>query len=157
MRAHVLDAFGVIVNTVMTDRLGDNMVDADVVGGGPGDSVVNGALVPKSPQVVTAPTFAQLKAEYLDEVREMREKVLVRLNGYGSMLYLGEPPELPDEKLLCRDLIQGLLDITTIDEVESATTIAAVKLAVKAEWARLVALANTSSPNLVKAFRKVDE
>lgn len=103
-----------------------------------------------------ARSFESQKAEYLATVREMREKALARINGYGSTLLLAEPPELVIEKTACLYLINGLLDITTIPSVANASTLLELKAAVKAEYARLVAYANSVSPNLVKTFRQVD-
>lgn len=101
-------------------------------------------------------SFAAQRTEYLISVREMRDKALARLNGYGSTLLLAEPPELVEEKAACLYLINGLLDITTIPSVVEAVTMVDLKAAVKAEYARLVAYANDVSPNLVKTFRQVD-
>lgn len=153
MRAHVVSDSGVIMNTIEVESLDfmPGLVDASI-GGTIGDSIINGVLI-KAPNSGGVVPFEQLKQEYLDTVREMREKLLARLNGYGTQLMLAEPPENAAEKALCSTIIQGLLDITTIEPVLTATTLAEVKTAVKAEYARLVGLA---SEDMTRAFRKVD-
>lgn len=154
MRAHLLDENGKITNTIDVPSLDflPNLVDA-LIGGGIGDSVINGVLVPREPEQPHGPSYAEQKAVYLDEVRDLREKVLARLNGYAAMLYLKEPPAMEEEKELCETIIQGLLDITTIQPVLDATNFEDLKAAVKAEYARLVGMA---SEEMVKAFRKAD-
>jgi hypothetical protein len=47
MRAHIIDAHGKIINTIVIDELWENMVDADLVGGGIGDSYINAVLIPQ--------------------------------------------------------------------------------------------------------------
>lgn len=152
MRAHILNESGLILNTCMVSALDAGMVDADLYGGGPGDSIIGGVLV-LAPTAPNGPTFAEQKAEYLDTVRDLREKILIRLNGYGAGLLLNEPPALADEKALCSTIINGLLDITTIPSVAAATDLATLTSTVKTEYARLVGMA---SVEMVKAFRKVD-
>ncbi len=112
---------------------------------------MTGEFIP--PYVDMAAIFAEEKRIYLDSVRELRAQVLARLNGYGSTLYLQDPPAQADEKANCALLIQGLLDITTIPAVVTATNIAELMVAVKTEYARLVGMASTE---LLKAFRQVD-
>lgn len=51
MRAHIIDGDGRITNTEEVYGLGPNMVDADEVGGGMGDSIIDGVLVPAAPVV----------------------------------------------------------------------------------------------------------
>lgn len=109
-------------------------------------------------EVIVEPPFDEeaFKAEakiYLDSVRVLREKVLARINGYAVTLMLKEPPEQLEEKQLCSEIIQCLLDITILPDVLAATSVAQIKAAVKAEYARLVSI---SSVELVKAFRSVD-
>jgi hypothetical protein len=55
MIAHQLDDVGLIVNTIVVDSLSfcPNLIDASI-GGGIGDSVINGILVIK-PDVLAAP------------------------------------------------------------------------------------------------------
>lgn len=156
MRAHELNENGTIVNTVVVEQLAEGQIDADFVGGGIGDRIVNGHLFPREPAIVAAPSFAVQKVQYLDMVRALREKALIRLNGYGNTLMLAEPPDRAEEKAACLYLIEALLDITTIPPVAEAITLPELTAAVKAEYARLVAYANAASLDLVKTFRQVD-
>lgn len=59
MNAHILNASGVIINTIVVESLGalPNLVDA-AIGGSAGDSIVNGTLVLR-PAPVVAPTVPQ--------------------------------------------------------------------------------------------------
>lgn len=104
--------------------------------------------------LAAVPDVFPLQAQsYLDSVRTMRERILIRLNGYGGQLLLAEPPACAEEKALCSTIIQGLLDITTIPAVTEATDLEQLQTAIKSEYARLVGMA---SEDMVKAFRKVD-
>lgn len=76
MRAHILNESGLILNTVVVNSLDDwpGYVDASI-GGGPGDSIINGELVPKTvvvpvPAAVTMrqARLALLGAGLLDDV-----------------------------------------------------------------------------------------
>lgn len=98
-------------------------------------------------------TYPQESAAALNEVRILRERILARINGYGNTLLLKEPPELAEEKANCIILIQGLLDITSIPTVISATNLKELDLAIRTEYARLV---NLATPELKKAFRSID-
>lgn len=152
IRVHELSQSGEIINTLVVEFLVDGLVDSALYPCSTiGDSIINGQLIPH--QQPSGPSFAEQKAAYLDEVREMRAQVLARLNGYGATLYLKDPPAVPEEKANCALLIQGLLDITTIEPVQAAADMFALKAAVKAEYARLVGLGSTE---LLKAFRQVD-
>ena len=53
MNAHIIDAHGVIINTIVTDSLDfmPGLIDANI-GGGIGDSVVDGVLVPRPIEAV---------------------------------------------------------------------------------------------------------
>lgn len=153
MRAHQLNQQGLIINTIVVDSLDqfDCLFNASI-GGSIGDSIIDGELIslPKP----KGPTYEEQKASYLNEIRSVREKILARLNGYGTMLYLQNPgPTLDEEKGNCSELIRGLLDITTVSSVIAATNMDELVLAIKKEYARLVALA---SDELRKAFRQVD-
>lgn len=152
MRAHQLNEDGVITNTVEVDSLDfmPGLVDA-VIGGSIGDSIINGAVLGLQP--LPGPSYEDQAAAYLDEVRALREKILLRLNGYGTQLLLAEPPVFAEEEVLCTVIVKGLLDITTIPSVLEAGDIDSLKFAVKTEYARLVGLA---SETMVKAFRQVD-
>lgn len=152
MRVHQITEDGLIINTIEVDSIppDSGLVDADI-GGGIGDSVIGGMLIPKP--LPAGPSYAEQKAVYLNEVRDLRARVLARLNGYGAALYLQDPPAQEEEKANCAMLIQGLLDITTNPAVIAATNLAELMAAVKTEYARLVSLASTE---LVKAFRQVD-
>lgn len=59
-RAHVVDDAGLIVNTVMVVALGDDMIDADLVGGSIGDQIINGEISPRAPAAVYAPVPAMV-------------------------------------------------------------------------------------------------
>lgn len=77
MRAHIVDADGNILNTVMVDHLEPGMRDASI-GGGPGDRIVNGAVVPKSVPVQSAaehnaPILAALEGLDAKSIRPLRE------------------------------------------------------------------------------------
>lgn len=152
MRAHMMDG-DLIANTIEVESLDvfTSLVDADLYGGGPGDSIIDGVLVPKPAPPATP--YAELSVAYLNEVRLIRERILARINGYLLRLINNEPPAYAEEKALCETLIAGLLDITTIPSVLAATTMPELEYAVKVEYARLVGLA---SENLVLAFRQVD-
>jgi len=45
MRAHKVDGSGLIINTIIVDSLYGGLIDASI-GGGIGDSIINGVLVP---------------------------------------------------------------------------------------------------------------
>lgn len=152
MNAHELDGNGLILNTIVVESLdfSPGLVDADQIGGCKGDSIIDGVLVKTPP---AGPSFEDQKADYLNEVRALREKLLIRLNGYGTQLLISEPPEYAEEKALCAVIVKGLLDITTIPAVLATTDMDSLKIAVKIEYARLVSLA---SEDMVKAFRQVD-
>ncbi len=153
MRAHIIDENGLITNTINVPYLEGGMYDADLYGGAIGDSIIDDRVVQRQP----GSEFAQQKAAYFAEVREMREKLLNRLSGIAVDFVAGEPPEQLEMRALYRTLRQALLDITTIESVASATTMPQLKAAVKAEYARLVLLAQSQSETFVKAFREVDE
>ncbi len=152
-RAHVVNEAGLIVNTIMVPEIEDGMYDADLYGGSIGDSIIDDRVVPRQPESA----FAQQKVAYFAEVRDMRERLLNRLAGIAMDYIAAEPPEQLQMRALYRSLRQSLLDITTIESVASATTLTELQAAVKAEYARLVLLANTQSQTFVKAFREVDE
>jgi hypothetical protein len=154
MRCALLNENDVVVACHELDDINDwpGYVPAETAGN-PGDTYnhMTGEFTP--PYVDLAAIFNEEKRLYLDSVRELRSQVLARLNGYGSALYLQDPPALDAEKANCAMLIQGLLDITTIASVTAATDMAQLMTSVKTEYARLVSLA---SIQLVKAFRNVD-
>ena len=66
MKAHELDANGVIINTIVVNSLDvlQNLVSA-AAGGGIGDSIINGVLIPRTiePAVAAQPvvTTAQIR------------------------------------------------------------------------------------------------
>lgn len=105
------------------------------------------------PTINEAVFFAEEKATYLDKVRDVRALILSRLNGYGAALYLKDQPAQTLEKENCANLIQSLLDITTIPSVTGAANLAQLTMAVKDEYARIVSAA---LPELVKAFRQAE-
>lgn len=79
MIAHQLDADGVIVTTLEVDSLDilANLVEA-TMGGGRGDKVVKGKLVPQGPKVISdeendADVMAQLLKIDLASIRPLRE------------------------------------------------------------------------------------
>ncbi len=82
MRAHVLDENGLILNTIKVATLDEGQVDADLLGGGPGDSIIDGVLVrktagssppPRPPAIVTMrqARLALFDAGLLDAVPQM--------------------------------------------------------------------------------------
>lgn len=73
MNAHMLDAHGVILNTIVVDSLDilPGLVDASI-GGSAGDSVVNGVLV-RLPVPVVAPAIPQSVTR-----RQARQALLLR-------------------------------------------------------------------------------
>src|SRR3954470_21110013 len=56
MKAHQLDADGVIINTIVVDGLDvlPDLVDAGI-GGSIGDSIIDGVVVPKAPDPIVVP------------------------------------------------------------------------------------------------------
>lgn len=56
MNAHIIDANGVIINTIVVDSLDfmPGLIDA-AIGGGVGDSIIDGVLVPRPAPVATVP------------------------------------------------------------------------------------------------------
>lgn len=84
MRAHILDASGVILNTVIVEELGDGMVNADLIGGSIGDSVINGELFRAPPPSVSdaihnAGIMSQLEAIDSKSIRPLREGDMARV------------------------------------------------------------------------------
>lgn len=154
MRCALLNENDVVITCHELENVNDfpGYVPAETAGN-PGDKYDHMEMTFTPPQVDAASVYAAEKAEYLDEVRLLREKVLARLNGYGAALYLQDPPAQLVEKENCAALIQGLLDITTIPAVLAATEINELKTVVKTEYARLV---GSASSGLLKAFRQVD-
>ena len=85
MRAHMLDAYGVILNTVMVTALADGMADADLVGGSIGDRVVDYVAIPApvppiSDDLHNAAILAQLEAIDSKSIRPLREGDMVRVS-----------------------------------------------------------------------------
>jgi hypothetical protein len=68
IRAHQLDADGRIINTVMVMELADDQVDASI-GGGIGDSVIEGVLVPgaRQPVLAEAVPMLNLKLQLIED------------------------------------------------------------------------------------------
>lgn len=87
MRAHIIGASGVILNTIEVASLdwvpdyGFGLLDASV-GGSIGDSIVGGAVVPAAadPAVVSAQAVADLAAIDLKSIRGLREWVSQQVN-----------------------------------------------------------------------------
>lgn len=62
MRAHILDADGYIINTVIVPTLDfiPGLVDATIIGGRIGDRIVDGVLIPKpDPELPIEPTAVE--------------------------------------------------------------------------------------------------
>jgi len=83
MRAHIVDADGYILNTVMVDHLAPGMRDASI-GGGAGDRIINGVVTPKALPVPSmaehnAPILAALEALDAKSIRPLREGDAVRV------------------------------------------------------------------------------
>lgn len=142
---------GIVVNVINVPGLNflPDLVDAET-GGNIGDAYDYGAFAPP----VSPVDFQAQKLQYFTEVRKMRAEIFARLNGYGVELMLGEPPVFVDERALLSVIFNGLRDITTIAPVVAATDIASLRIAVKAEYARLVGL---SSPGMKTAFAGADK
>ena len=87
MRAHIINASGVILNTIEVASLdwmpdyGFGLVDA-VVGGSIGDSIVGGTVVPAAadPAVASAQAVADLAVIDLKSIRGMREWIAQQSN-----------------------------------------------------------------------------
>ena len=80
------------------------------------------------------------RAEYLAEVREMREDLLNRLTGIAMAAQLQGDTTLPAAFVQAR---KRLLDITKVASVVNSTTAAECKAAVKAEYANIAVQAPT--------------
>ena len=109
MRAHQIDGAGLILNTIVVNSLDDlpNLVDASI-GGGRGDSVIGGVLVPASavqpvPQAVTRRQAKQalLLAGLLDDVQpaidaipEATQRGLIQIEWYDSQVFERDRPAL---------------------------------------------------------------
>jgi len=54
MRAHQVDENGLILNTIVVESLDfmEGLKDADLFGGGPGDSIIDDVLIPRIPEDV---------------------------------------------------------------------------------------------------------
>ena len=79
MNAHQLDANGVIINTIVVDSLNvfPNLIDASI-SGTIGDSIINGAVVPKA---IPAPT----ESEYITAVQSYLDGE-AKAHGYDGIL-----------------------------------------------------------------------
>lgn len=109
MRAHQIDSNGLILNTIVVNSLDDlpNLVDASI-GGGRGDSVIGGVLVPASavqpvPQAVTRRQAKQalLLAGLLDDVQpaidaipEATQRGLIQIEWDDSQVFERDRPAL---------------------------------------------------------------
>lgn len=97
MRAHILNEAGLILDTCMVDDLSAGMVDADLHGGGPGDSIINGALVRKPAPQAPKLTVDELAAIYIQVVQDELDRT-ARVFGYDSMavaVTYAEEPAVP--------------------------------------------------------------
>lgn len=77
MKAHIIDATGVIQNTICVNSLGAGQIDASI-GGGPGDKIVNGTVVraaapTKTAAEFNAPILAALAEIDAKSIRPLRE------------------------------------------------------------------------------------
>lgn len=109
MRAHQIDGAGLILNTIVVNSLDDlpNLVDASI-GGGRGDSVIGGVLVPAPavqpvPQAVTRRQAKQalLLAGLLDDVQpaidaipEATQRGLIQIEWDDSQVFERDRPAL---------------------------------------------------------------
>lgn len=117
---------------------------------------INGVLtqgwdVVTYPQDVAAANITKAREEYLTLVRDLREKLLNRLNGIAF-----RADKAGDQATVtaCITASQRLLDITTLPALLTATSQAELEDAVDTEYASIV----SEAPNGVKqAFRKVDQ
>lgn len=90
-------------------------------------------------------------AAYLDDVREMRERILNRLAGIATMALATGDQVTVTSFLAAR---QSLLDITKIPGALAAKSLAELESAIKPEYARIV---KSVGPVLKTAFDKVDQ
>jgi hypothetical protein len=91
---------------------------------------------------------------YLAEVRALREQILNRLAGIGLAAFVAGDQPTVDAVLTAR---QRLLDITKIPDAlaaYAALDLAALELAVKKEYAAIVA---SVPPSLINAFDEIDK
>lgn len=109
MRAHQIDGAGLILNTIVVNSLDDlpNLVDASI-GGGRGDSVIGGVLVPAAvvqpvPREVTRRQAKQalLLAGLLDDVQpaidaipEATQRGLIQIEWDDSQVFERDRPAL---------------------------------------------------------------
>lgn len=109
MRAHQIDSNGLILNTIVVNALDDlpNLVDASI-GGGRGDSVIGGVLVPASavqpvPQAVTrrqakqALLLAGLLADIqpaIDAIPDATQRALIQIEWDDSQVFERDRPAL---------------------------------------------------------------
>jgi hypothetical protein len=92
--------------------------------------------------------------DYLNTVRSLREQILNRLAGIGLAAFVAGDQPTVDAVLTAR---QRLLDITKIPDAlaaYAARDLAAMELAVKTEYAAIVA---SVPPSLVNAFDEIDQ
>jgi hypothetical protein len=88
MRAHVLNDAGLILNTIEIAALAHGMVDASI-GGQIGDSIVDGAVVPKQIPALTnaehnAPILLELQQIDAKSIRALREGNQERITALES-------------------------------------------------------------------------
>lgn len=78
MRAHQIDKDGNIINTIEVKSLSDfpNLVDASI-GGGKGDSIVNGVLVKAAPAPIPVPK-AVTKAQFREALHRRDELTAIQ-------------------------------------------------------------------------------
>lgn len=149
MRAHQLDASGVIINTIVVESINDlpNLADAEM-GGTIGDSIVDGVVIPRPVEAID-PSI-EMRA-ILNETRDLRERILNRLAGIGLAALATGDDITKDGVLVAR---QSLLDITSVTSVLAATNATELGAALKTEWASIVSAAPVG---LYNAFTLVDE
>jgi hypothetical protein len=86
MRAHLLDAYGVIINTIVVDSLDvfPDLVDADI-GGTIGDRIENGEVVSKPAAMPTVEEYTQAVQGLLDaKAQEHRYDDIVSACSYAG-------------------------------------------------------------------------
>lgn len=92
------------------------------------------------------------KDEYLAEVRELREKLLNRIDGIAFRAQIAGDTATVQSYLAAT---QRLLDITKLPAVLAATNKEEAEVAVKAEYASIVVSVKSLAPTLVSAFYEV--
>lgn len=105
--------------------------------------------------VPPTPDYAAEKAQALTETRELREKILARLNGlHIDAIYANDIPPVIAAIMVAK---QALKDITIYPSVVAAVGGAATRTAVLARYYEIAATLGVSAPSAVTAFVGLDQ